>query len=475
MFWSNVNGRLNQLKSSIATRLTAWYCFVSFLFAVLAATTMYWLLATHLLDDDDTFLQGRIGEARTIIRERSDSDEMLLAEMHREAANAPGSQVRIISKNGQPFLETPIKGGSIFSEYSFNMPNVGENQAVTWRSPEGISYRMMWSYVDGPQTMKIEIALDRTQEQRLLDDYRNALISIISILFVAAAAGGVVIARRELRPLAKLSALVSEIKEEDLHQRLGTQHWPIEIQPLAQSFDRVLSRMEDAFSRVSTFSADIAHELRTPLHVLRGEAELVLTRLSSSNQDYRNCIESAAEEYARLTVLVDGLLFLAKTSQMDTPINSASVSLLSEVSAVCDFYQAMADEENVHINVNVSGFLTLDSALFRRALGNVIANAIRYTPPGGKIEIYSINKTELTKYHGLVISDTGIGIEPEELSRVFDRFYRSDQARSRTSDGTGLGLPIVKNIMALHQGEVIIESVMEKGTMVTLRFPVVSP
>ncbi|KIO47678.1 histidine kinase dimerization/phospho-acceptor domain-containing protein, partial [Nitrosospira sp. NpAV] len=151
------------------------------------------------------------------------------------------------------------------------------------------------------------------------------------------------IARKGLRPISRLAAVMDQLDVHRLSHRVNEEPWPEELQPLAQMFDGLLSRLEVSFSRLSQFSADIAHELRTPLHILRGEAELTLTR-AASVETYRASIESAADEYDRLSCMVDALLFLARSEQPDTHIDRQVLDARQEVVAVFDFYQAMADE-----------------------------------------------------------------------------------------------------------------------------------
>jgi two-component system heavy metal sensor histidine kinase CusS len=262
--------------------------------------------------------------------------------------------------------------------------------------------------------------------------------------------------------------MVAELSAADLHRRVGEEGWPKELKPLAANFDQLLARLEDSFARMSQFSADIAHELRTPLHILQGEAELALTK-AHSDREYRASFESAAEEYQRLAAMVDALLFLARAEHPDTQLDKKPLQLEREVAAVCDFYQALADEQGVSLDVRAAGQVTADVNLLRRALGNLIANALRHTPDGGRIII----EARETLVHGveIAVSDTGDGIAPDDLPHLFDRFYRADSARSRRGAGTGLGLAIVKFIMQLHGGTASVQSELHQGTMITLTFP----
>lgn len=194
---------------------------------------------------------------------------------------------------------------------------------------------------------------------------------------------------------------------------------------------------------------------------------MALTK-TRSNEDYRACIESAAEEYARLTRMVDALLFLARAEQPDTLLDKKTLTLDQELATVSAFYQAMADEQGVILTTRGEGIVFANSGMLQRTLGNLVMNALRHSTRGGKITIEGKETPEGTH---IVVSDTGDGIAAEDLQHVFDRFYCIDSARSRSGSGTGLGLAIVKSIMQLHAGTVSIRSAHRQGTVVSLTFP----
>jgi two-component system heavy metal sensor histidine kinase CusS len=241
--------------------------------------------------------------------------------------------------------------------------------------------------------------------------------------------------------------------------------WPRELQPLAAAFDAMLDRLEDSFTRLSQFSADIAHELRTPIANIRGEAEVALTRPRSPNE-YREVMESNVGECERLSAIIDNLLFLARADAAEGYIERALIDGPAELAKIASFYEAIADEQKVTITCRGEGSVYADPVLFGRAVSNLVENALRHTPPGGTIVI----SIEARANDSIVrVKDTGCGIAPEHIARVFDRLYRVDQARS--SQGAGLGLALVKSIAELHGGSAEIESEVGKGTVVSLSFP----
>jgi two-component system heavy metal sensor histidine kinase CusS len=271
-----------------------------------------------------------------------------------------------------------------------------------------------------------------------------------------------------MRPVLQITRAAQRITATQLNERIGPAQWPGELVALAQAFDEMLMRLEDSFARLSQFSSDLAHELRTPINNLMGEAEVALSK-NRSAEEYRQVIESGLEEYTRLSRMIDGLLFLARAESADTQIDRTSFDAREVLEAVREFYEALAKEKGIEVTCQGNSLINADPTLFRRAMSNLLSNALQYTPQGGMIFL-RVEKADAQSIK-VSISDTGIGISPEHLSKVFDRFYRADPARSQYSQGTGLGLSIVKSIMELHHGTVHITSEPSKGTTITLCFP----
>jgi len=227
----------------------------------------------------------------------------------------------------------------------------------------------------------------------------------------------------------------------------------------------MLKRLDDSFTRLSQFSADLAHELRTPIANMIGEAQVALTR-DRTAAEYRDTIESTVGECERLSRIVDNLLFVARVDAAREPIARKRFDARAAVQKIAAFYQTLADDHHVTISCSGDGQIYADPDLFERALGNLLDNALRFTPENGSIQIL-LSKRDAD--FEITVRDNGCGIAPEHLPRVFDRFYRADS--SRGSDGAGLGLALVKSIVDLHGGSAKIESEIGRGTIVTLTFP----
>jgi two-component system heavy metal sensor histidine kinase CusS len=254
-----------------------------------------------------------------------------------------------------------------------------------------------------------------------------------------------------------------------LDARIQHAGYPVELAALAKTFNAMLDRLEDSFRRLSQFSADIAHELRTPINNIRGEAEVVLSR-ARSVEEYREALTSCLEESVRLSNLITNLLFLARAESPGICLKREPVRIVKELAAVRDYYEAAAAEAFVTLSLASTDevVLALDRALIQQAVGNLVANSIAHTPRGGTITLAAGAEDERVR---IEVSDTGVGIPSEDLPRVFDRFYRVDPGRSPQSGGMGLGLAIVKSIATIHGGQMEIASEVGRGTRIAIVLP----
>lgn len=230
----------------------------------------------------------------------------------------------------------------------------------------------------------------------------------------------------------------------------------------------MLDRLQDSFTRLSQFSADLAHELRTPINNLRGEAGVALSK-ARTTEEYRRTLESSLEEYARLARLIDNMLFLARADgRAASHLTRSSFDARKEIEGVCEFYEALAEDRGVEVCCEGHGAVNADPVLFRQAVSNLLSNALNYTPRSGRV-LFRLREHD--RAFEVCVSDSGCGIPPEHLPHIFDRLYRVDSSRSQHPNGAGLGLAIVKSIMTLHEGAVEAQSTAGQGTSITLRFP----
>ena len=315
---------------------------------------------------------------------------------------------------------------------------------------------------------RLQAALDMSSVQRLLAGYLQRMILVLAGGVLLAAAIGAWIARRGLRPITAITRATERVGAQRLHERIGEAGWPAELTALAAAFDGMLERLQQSFERLTQFSADLAHELRTPINNLMGEAQVALAHERSA-PEYREVLHSALEEYGRLARMIDRMLFLAYAEHTLRAPERASLDAAHEMQAVEEFYQMLAEESGVELSCAGGGQVFADPTLLRRALSNLVSNALKHTPRGGRVRIEGESAADGA--FRLRVSDTGIGIAAEHLPKLTDRFYRVDPARAGGPGGSGLGLAIVKSIMDLHGGTLRIESTVGRGTTVHLYFP----
>lgn len=310
-----------------------------------------------------------------------------------------------------------------------------------------------------------QAALDAGHVEEWLTDYNRLLGIFIAIAAAASAGFGWMVARNGLAPVRDITRAVQQVTADDLGDRLGGRPWPSELAALATEFDRMLARLDDSFNRLSQFTADAAHEFRTPLNNLLGATSLLLSR-ERSVVEHRELLESHLEQYDRLNRMIESLLFLARADGAAATPESHRIAAAPLVREVVEFFLPLAEDGGVTLTQSGDATLLANESLVRMALINLIANAIRFTPAGGSV---SIAVNQATRTAEVTVTDTGCGIAPDHLPRIFDRFYRVDPARS--SGGAGLGLALVHTIMKLHHGRVTVTSEPGRGTAFTLEFP----
>jgi two-component system heavy metal sensor histidine kinase CusS len=317
----------------------------------------------------------------------------------------------------------------------------------------------------GAEFFTIEVAQDRSTDERFRKEFGALLAAVLACGLIASAAIAITVTKRGLRPLAEMTRSFERVGPAHLHERVPPAAWPRELRPLAVAFDDMLDRLENSFTRLSQFSADLAHELRTPIANMLGEAQVTLTR-TRSPEEYREVIESSVAECERLSGIVDNLLFLARAESADRQIQRTLFDGRAAIEKIAAYYQTIAEDRHVTIRCTGEGEIYADAVLFARAVSNLVDNALRFTPNSGSISISIAVRGAQSE---ISVSDNGCGIPAEHLPRVFDRFYRADSSRS--SDGVGLGLALVKSITDLHGGSARAESEVNRGTIVVLTFP----
>jgi two-component system, OmpR family, heavy metal sensor histidine kinase CusS len=463
-------------NSSLANKLTAWYALSAFVLVFGTSYFLYWSTVRAREADVARSLYTRFQTLLLVLKEGGGKYDLLKARIEQEwaAKKSDRAYVRVSDSKGNVIALTPNNEKSISDIFQqMDDHSVMDGQVRKIFDPDNHrSFRVLFAHIDDVKdNLNICLILDRTDDFLLLEDYRKRLYIALSLSFVLCIFVGWRIAARGMRPIANIAEQAGRIGSSNLYQRIDVKALPVELSKLAITFNEVLTRLEDAFNRLSRFSADLAHELRTPISNLTGELEVTLGK-HRTEENYRDVLGSSLEECMRLSRIIDSMLFLARCENPQNNVKKESINVKKELQTVLDFFEASVSEAQIstHLEVDDDIYINAERTLFQRAVGNLLSNALKQTPPAGTIRV---SATEREKFVAVEIEDTGRGISPEHLPHVFERFYRVDPSRSKDSGGAGLGLAIVKSITAVHGGSVEMNSELGKGTKVTLSFPTI--
>ena len=443
---------------------------------LLATASLYIVLRIELERSTELFLADKLHVLRSMLSERPDDEDALREEIELESAARRYQQfyIRLLDEHGAPILTTPGMADQLdLAELASRTRGRSERSiAMAGRQRQPFRVTSATVAVGTPPTHSdtVQIAIDVSQEEELLTRYRLWFWGILLATSVLFPLVGYRIARHGIRPVEEIAATARRITSTNLRERIGSEGYPSELASLAGTFNEMLTRLEESFERISRFTADIAHDLRTPVNNIRGEAEVALAR-SRTVDEYRDVLESSLEEAVRLSELIGDLLFLARAESPSTDLHREHVNIGELLTTVRDYYDASATDAGILLVVNdgaESLSSELDRSLMLRAVSNLVSNAIAHTPTGGTVTLAATDEDAAIR---IEVSDTGGGIPTEALPRVFDRFFRVDPSRSKASGGSGLGLAIVQSILTIHGGAAEILSQLGRGTRVTLRIP----
>jgi two-component system, OmpR family, sensor kinase len=425
---------------SFRFRLTAWYAGLFAVLLILFCGFCYQMMARSLAARIDDKLSSEANTAASLLKDE-------IAEANGDVPKAASEVVTDMRLDGSAVAL--FRDGQLLA--GVELPR---SRRVARTAPGGLTIIA---------TAPVE-SLDAS-----LRTVREVLLIALPLFLVLAAAGGYWMTKRNLAPLEAMSKQAEHIGEANLHTRLTVDNAADELATLAASFNELLGRLDQSFDAMRRFVADASHELRTPLSVIRGEADVALSR-ERGPAEYRESLAIILDESRRLSRLVDDLLNLARADAGRVRLQVREFDFDELVADCCRAAQRAAAAQQVSIEYRGGASLPFsgDEELLRRLVLNLLDNAIRYTPPGGHVTA-SLGRREGRVR--LAIADTGIGIAPDAAPHVFERFFRADPARLRAEGGFGLGLSIVKWIAESHRGAVELESRPDAGATFTVTLP----
>ncbi|HEX7574191.1 MAG TPA: ATP-binding protein [Bacteroidota bacterium] len=463
---------------SIRFVLTLWYSIILLIAFVLFGSAVY-LYLKHL---QETSLQEDLLEevdwiARIVDVERSRvSDRAALEELSSDIERRITEHFMFNPRNYIVML-TSSSGNILYeSDNRQNRDLVGESVLAgatlvyTVRDSDGTVMRVA-ARRDAP--FVIEVAYTERVTQAVLERLLSIFAVLAPVVLFVAISGGWLMAGIVLRPIREISERAKEITASNLSGRIITRSTDDELGELISTINSMISRLEMSFRNIREFSLSIAHELKTPLTILKGESELALTR-PLSPLEAEQLASTYLEETSRLSRIVDDLLTLAKVEAGQMTLSEEPVKLHELVDGIYEDALILAADRQIAVTLdrNDRGIVTGDPVRLRQLLRALISNAVRYTDPGGTVRIQNERNGDRVS---ISIEDTGIGIPIESLDKIFDRFYRVDEARSRVYGGSGLGLSIAKWIAEAHHGSISVRSSSGKGSCFTVHLPLNSP
>lgn len=460
----------------IRTRLTLW--FVSALAVVLllySATACFFLLrdlrrqlVRHAIQDLET-VEGLLhfnAQGRLILREDYHN--------HPESKHVLERLLEVRSTTGEVLLRNDLLGQRSLGDTLLPGEGQGGYSAREFTLADGVKVQLVSRLhaIDGRPTI-IRVAFS---EDPLHGQFRSNLISLLlplPLILAVAGIGGYLLASKFLKPIQQIARQAEAITSDLLHERLPVNASDGELADLSRVFNTVLIRLEQSFEQLKRFTSDASHELRTPLAAIRSVGEVGLQK-DATPAAYRDIIGSMLEEANKLTRLVDNLLTIARADAGQIRLDRSIFSAMDLAKSCASLFEVLLDENGQRLSLEATGnpLLNADWLLLRQALMNIVDNAIKHTPRDGTITIRVSEDADEVR---LEVEDTGAGIPPDQLPRLFDRFYRVEEGRSRDSGGTGLGLSIAQWNIRIHGGRLTVQSEEGAGSIFAIVLPRVEP
>jgi heavy metal sensor kinase len=459
-------------RLSIGLRLTLWYLAIFALAQLIFGVGMWFILRENMHDIADGALASEVEDVRRFLEsQRTDAtlDELRKAVTEEYSAETGGDYLQIVNADGNWIYRSPALA-------DHNLPPVSPSLLRKSVHQDGQLGKQPFRFVsqridvhDRPYTVQAAISMD--EEMETLERFQRYLLMFAPVLLLAAGGVGYWMSRRALSPVDTLTRTARTITGNTLSSRLEQLHTGDELQRLSDTLNQMLARIETAFTRVTEFTADASHELRTPISLIRTEAELALRR-SRGEEEYREALRHILLEAERTTSLIEELLALARADSGRQSLHIQTIDLRETLQEVASGWRAVASVRGLQFSERI-----LDAELrvlgdveaLRRVVNILLDNAFKYTPaPGGVVTLAAEQRDGSAL---ISVRDNGMGIADQDQARIFERFYRVDKARSRELGGAGLGLSIAQWIVQQHGGKIQVESALSAGSIFRVELP----
>lgn len=451
---------------SLLRRLSVAFTLIAIGVLSLAGGLLYHSLSAQLTQRDDDEISNKLAdflaEAHTLGSSRA---VMAHAGMFRhQMLSHPAITFAILDARGNELANSPRPGPG-FAPVARGKPMPAHPY---YCSPQADPSRCIFSQETLPsgEPVRIELVHAASERESVLGEYRDTVWLVLLAGSILMGLLGYAITRRGLGPVRRIGQRISRIEAHNLGERLDTDAAPVELHDIAVPVNRMLDRLERAFTNLSQFSSDLAHDMRTPLAVIINASQVTLTRKRFA-EEYETLIASNIEECERLQRMIEKMLFLARADHAQQPLKPAELDVRAEFARLSSYFEAVAENKGNRFVIEGAAHVRADAIMFRRAVSNLVSNALDHATSGSDITLRTYRSEGEV---AVAVTNQGQGIAPVHIGRIFDRFYRINAARQDSARNMGLGLAIVKSIMELHRGRV--EVVSHAGsTTFTLYFP----
>lgn len=465
-----MNGSPPRFRSSLTARLVTLFCCGSALIMIAVTASLYHTLRLQVEALDAEVIEGKTRTVEHLLDDAGTPDR--LDEVRERLSDLLMSHpdLSVGLRVGDDWIVAPLpEVAAAAVRLGSGVPPATADLATV----EGLDRTWWLKRVQHPWTgastapVEVVVALDVSDSERLLrgEAVTASLVGLFGSLLSGALA--FFVARRGLAPIARVAERAEQITVQGLGTALAVEDAPTEIRGLAESINHMLARLSDSFRALEQFSADIAHELRTPINNLLLQTQVTLSRPRDA-EEYREALLSNLEELQRLDRMVADMLFLARVDRGVLTVADDTVDLAQEATNVAEYFEPAASERSQEIVIHGHSVARGDRLMIRRAITNLLSNAVRHAPPGDRIVVRARSAADAAVFE--VTNSCPAPIRSDELPRLFTRFARGNEPREDDRDGAGLGLAIVDSIMRLHGGVAQAES-GSFGIRFTLRFP----
>jgi heavy metal sensor kinase len=462
--------KINRLWRSLAFRLTLWYALVFVVSAAIVFALFYMSIRAMIYQRMDEDLLSKSKEFASLYALQGSSMLRRAAVLHAQSTGEREMFYRLFYPSGIVFSSSNMvywKNVGI-DRRAVNIVLASRNHLFLSYGVKGFQHAARIIYYRISDTVVLQMGYAMRAEGRLLQAFKRLFVLIMSGLLIVSAGIGWFMARRALSGVATVTRTAQQISEVDLDARVPIQRRHNEVDLLADTFNQMLDRIQILITGIRQMNDNIAHDLRSPITRIRGLAEVTLTSQQNID-DYQQMAASTIEESDRLLDMINTMLTISRTERELAPDERHPINLGPLIQDACELFQPLAEDKGIELacEIRADGMVMGDRALLQRLVANLIDNAIKYTDGGGKAEV-SLRSRGGSRLL-LQVADSGIGIETEDLARIFDRFFRGDHSRSQ--EGAGLGLSLARAIARAHGGDINVHSTAGSGSTFTVDFP----